>query len=304
MRVLKIGKKHIFPVLFIVVLLFCLAAREGLSSQIQPMATNYVEGDVIVTFKPTIGSSAAATALSNHSLGWQKHFKLLSQHQGRQIGLIHSKNKTTAQLIAELNKDPAVELAEPNYLRLVSSKIPNDADFSSMWALQNTGQTINNVTGTSGDDIRFVPAWGLARTSSTNSPVVAVIDTGVDYTHPDLAANIWINTAEIPNNGVDDDGDGYVDDYYGYDFADGASDPMDSGFHGTHLAGTIAAIGNNGLGVVGVDYEAKIMALRASSDGSYVTDAAVIEAIQYAIMKKEQRRQRCRDQRIIRRHRL
>ena len=108
----------------------------------------------------------------------------------------------------------------------------------------------------------------------------------MDYTHPDLAGNMWTNPGEIPGNGVDDDGNGYVDDYYGYDFADNLPNPSDSGFHGTHVAGTIAAIGNNQLGVIGVDYQAKIMALRASSDGETLPDSAIIEAIQYATMMK------------------
>ena len=158
--------------------------------------------------------------------------------------------------------------------------------FTNLWGLQNTGQSVNGFTGTAGDDIRFVAAWGLAR-PTTNQVVVAVIDTGVDYTHPDLAGNMWTNSGEIPGNGVDDDGNGYVDDYYGYDFADNLPNPTDSGFHGTHVAGTIAAVGNNQLGVIGVDYQAKIMALRASSDGEMLPDSAIIEAIQYATMMKE-----------------
>ena len=157
--------------------------------------------------------------------------------------------------------------------------------FTNMWGLQDTGQAVNGFSGTPGADIRFIAAWGLAR-SSTNPVVVAVIDTGVDYTHPDLAGNMWLNPGEIPGNGLDDDGDGYVDDEYGYDFADHLASPEDSGFHGTHVAGTIAAIGNNQLGVIGVDYQAKIMALKASSDGDTLSTADIIEAIQYATLMK------------------
>jgi subtilisin family serine protease len=249
-------------------------------------AQEYVEGDVIVTFKPSVTLTAAQQALNIHSLVFQKHFTELSRHRGKQTGLVHVKNRTTAELIAELSRDPAVETAEPNYLRWVTSATPNDTFFTNLWALQNTGQSVNGNAGTAGDDIHFVAAWALAQPPSTNPPVVAVIDTGVDYMHPDLASNMWINTGEIPNNGVDDDGDGYVDDYYGYDFADNLPDPSDSGFHGTHVAGTIAAVGNNQLGVIGVDYQARIMALRASSDGETLPDSAIIEAIQYATMMK------------------
>jgi subtilisin family serine protease len=254
-------------------------------------ATEYVEGDVIITFKSSVDPDGARQALSRHSLAWQKQFAGFSRMWGKQSGWVHANNRTTAQLIAELSRDPAVETAEPNYLRWVDATPPNDTFFTNLWALQNTGQSIYNgslgvITGTAGDDIRFVPAWALAQQPGTNRPVVAVIDSGVDYRHPDLAANIWTNTGEIPNNGLDDDHDGYVDDYYGYDFADSAADPIDSGFHGTHVAGTIAAAGNNAMGVIGVDYQARIMCLRASSDGESLPDTAIISAIQYATMKK------------------
>ena len=247
-------------------------------------AQTYVEGEVIVTFKPSVNLNAAQQALGNHSLPLTQHYAELSRHRGRHSGLVRAKNRTTAELIAELNQDPAVELAEPNYLRWVTGT-PNDTLFTNLWGLRNTGQMVNGFTGTAGDDIRFVAAWGLAR-PTTNQFVVAIIDTGVDYTHPDLAGNMWTNPGEIPGNGLDDDGDGYVDDYYGYDFLDNLPNPTDSGFHGTHVAGTIAAIGNNQLGVIGVDYQARIMALRVSSDGNSMPDSAVIEAIQYATMMK------------------
>jgi len=247
-------------------------------------AQAYVEGEVIVTFKPPVSLNAAQQALGDHSLALTKHFAGLSRDRGRHSGLVRAKNRTTAELIAELSRDPAVETAEPNYLRWVTG-VSNDTLFTNLWGLQNTGQSVNGTAGTAGDDIRFVAAWGLAR-PTTNQFIVAVIDTGVDYTHPDLAGNMWTNTGEIPGNGVDDDGNGYVDDYYGYDFADNLPNPADSGFHGTHVAGTIAAVGNNQLGVIGVDYQAGIMALRASSDGDTLPDSAIIEAIQYATMMK------------------
>ena len=253
-------------------------------------AAEYVEGDAIVTFKPSVSSTGAQGVLAGHSLTWRRHFAEFSRLWGKQTGLVHANNRTTAQLIAELSRDPAVETAEPNYLRRVATAPPNDAYFADLWALQNTGQSITSpmgpTAGTAGDDIHFIPAWALAQQPGTNRPVVAVIDSGVDYRHPDLASNIWINTAENPTNGLDNDGDGYVNDYYGYDFADNLPDPIDSGFHGTHVAGTIAAVGNNAMGVIGVGSQAKIMCLRASSDGETLPDSAIIQAIQYATMMK------------------
>ena len=251
-------------------------------------ATEYVEGDAILTFKSSANFTNTQQVLAGHALVWKRHFAGLSRHRGKETGLVHAQNRSTAALIAELSRDPAVETAEPNYLRWVTSMPPNDTYFTNLLGLQNTGQSVNGRGGTAGDDIHFIAAWALAQPAppTTNRPVVAVIDTGVDYMHPDLASNIWINTAENPTNGLDNDGDGFINDYYGYDFADTLPDPMDSGFHGTHVAGTIGAVGNNNLGVIGVDYQARIMALRASSDGQTLPDSAVIEAIQYATMMK------------------
>jgi subtilisin family serine protease len=265
-----------------------LCAGVALSAQaaMPNTSTNYVQGEVLVTFNSSLDWSAAKSAMAGHSLQIAKHYAFLSERTGRQLALVRATNMTTAALLAELGPDPAVAVVEPNYIRwAAASAAPNDPLFGRLWGLQNTGQTLRTVTGTPGRDIRFLKAWGLAR-PSTNSVVVAVVDTGVDYTHPDLAANIWVNPGEIPGNGMDDDGNGYVDDYHGYDFADDTGDPIDSGEHGTHVSGTIAAIGNNGIGVIGVDSHAKIMALRVSNDGESFVSSAVIEAIQYAAMMK------------------
>jgi subtilisin family serine protease len=248
-------------------------------------AEQFVEGEAIVTFKESADFVAAQRTLKGHSLEFRKHFAFLSQQRQRHSGLVRANDRTTAQLIAELSSDPEVDVVEPNYLRWVYSSVPNDALFSQLWGLQNTGQSVNGTAGTAGDDIRFVSAWSMAQTSAT-PVVVAVVDTGVDYTHPDLAPNMWTNPGESPANSVDDDGNGYTDDVYGYDFVDDLASPSDSGFHGSHVAGTIAATGNNLLGVIGINYQTQIMALRVSSDGDTMTSAAVIEAIQYATMMK------------------
>src|SRR3974390_2235471 len=142
-------------------------------------AIQYVEGDAIVTFKPSVTLTNAKQKLADHSLAWKHRFTQLSEFRGRETGVVHSGNRTTMQLIAELKNDPAVETAEPNYLRWFTTVTPNDTFFTNQWALQNTGQTIFNgslgdVTGTAGADIRFIPAWALAPQPGTNRPGVAV----------------------------------------------------------------------------------------------------------------------------------
>ena len=150
---------------------------------------------------------------------------------------------TTAQTIATLNRDPRVAYAEPNFILHAADVIPNDPFFPRLWGLHNTGQTVNWTAGTPDADIDAPEAWSV----STGSPdvVVAVIDTGVDGSHPDLAPNIWVNAGEdcagCRTNGVDDDGNGYVDDWRGWDFVNGDNNPADDNGHGTHVAGTVAA---------------------------------------------------------------
>ena len=157
---------------------------------------------------------------------------------------------------------------------------PNDPQVSLLWSLSNTGQN----GGLAGADIDAQAAWNL--TTGSSNVVIAVVDSGVDWQHPDLAANIWTNSREIAGNGIDDDHDGFVDDVHGYNFAGNSGNPMDDNGHGTHVAGTIAAVGNNGTGVTGVAWSSSIMPLKfLSDDGSgYTSDA--VRAINYATMER------------------
>jgi subtilisin family serine protease len=177
---------------------------------------------------------------------------------------------------------PGVRWAEPNYIVWADAPVvPNDPQFTSLWGLNNTGQSGGKVDA----DVDAPEAWESF--TGDGSVVVGVIDTGIDYAHPDLAANIWTNPGEIAGNAIDDDGNGFVDDVHGYDFV-GANDtdPMDDHYHGTHVAGTIGAAANNSTGVAGVAWNVKLMALKfLSASGSGTTDDA-IEAVNYVGLMK------------------
>ncbi len=170
-----------------------------------------------------------------------------------------------------------IQEAEPNFEYELFVN-PNDPQYNQCWGLNNTGQT----GGTADADIDAPEAWNI-RTDGSGK-VVGVTDTGIDYDHPDLQSNMWINVGETPGNGVDDDGNGYIDDYHGYDFINGDGDPMDGHGHGTHVAGTIGAVGNSALGVSGVAWTAKLAALQIFDANGSTNLAAIIEAIEYSIM--------------------
>lgn len=207
----------------------------------------------------------------------------------------------------ELQKDPEIEYVTPNFT-FTNQATPNDLN-SRQWGLNNTGQNIISYdyegteltrTGTTDADIDATEAWDIRQDAERT--VIAVIDTGVDYLHEDLAGNIWTNPGEIAGNGLDDDGNGYIDDVHGYDFADNDSDPMDvvvnydfenqhkwipgdftTGGHGTHCAGIIAAIGNNGKGITGITWNTKIMVLKIFGNGEpFAFTSDIVSAIIYA----------------------
>lgn len=183
---------------------------------------------------------------------------------------------TVETAIEQLRGVDSVLYAEPVY-QIQISATPDDPRFDEQWGLHNEGQS----EGTVDADIDAPEAWDA--TVGSGQTIVAVIDTGVDYRHVDLAANMWVNAGEVPNDGVDNDGNGFIDDIHGYDFANHDGDPLDDHKHGTHVAGTIAAIGNNGIGVTGINWNAKIMALKfLNAEGSGDTDDAIL-ALNYAV---------------------
>lgn len=172
-----------------------------------------------------------------------------------------------------LRADANVEYAEEEKT-YKSCDLPNDPYLRSSGSW---GQSYADLWGIY--KINAPTAWG---SSTGRGIVVAVVDSGIDLTHPDIAANIWVNTKEIPGNGVDDDGNGYVDDTHGWNFVAQNNDPTDDFGHGTHVAGTIAAVGNNGIGVIGVAWQSQVMALKGLDSTGNGQDSQLAPAIVYA----------------------
>lgn len=220
--------------------------------------------------------------LSIKSIEAQLGGKIIKRIPDSQIVVV-KRNQTEPQVnvLDKLNSSSIVELAEPNYIYRIS-RLPNDPDLSKLWGLKNDGQQDSAKTvGVAGIDIGAEKAWDIE--TGSDRVLVAVIDTGLDYTHKDLKANVWKNEAEANGKtGVDDDNNGYVDDIYGYDFVNKDGDPMDDHGHGSHVSGTIGAKGDDGAGIVGVNWNVRIMGLKfLSADGSGSLDDA-ISAIKYA----------------------
>ena len=178
---------------------------------------------------------------------------------------------------------PDVLYAEPNWIVETQVTTPNDPSFSTLWGLNNTGQS----GGVPDADIDAPEAWDI--TTGSSDVVVAVIDTGIDYTHPDLSANMFRNELDCNSNGIDDDGNGKVDDCFGIDTANNDSNPMDDANpgHGTHVSGTIGAVGNNAVGVVGVNWAVRLMACKFLGATGSGTTADAIDCLEYVKLMKD-----------------
>jgi len=224
----------------------------------------YAPDEVLIKFRPGAAASQKANIRANVNATKVKEFKF--------IGVEHLKLKsgTADEAIAKLRKNPNVEYVEPNY-EIQADVAPNDPRFPELYGMRNTGQT----GGTAGADIKATLAWD--QFVGDPNLKIGVIDTGVDDNHPDLAANVWTNPGEIAGNGIDDDANGYVDDVHGYDFANNDGDPFDDNGHGSHCSGTIAGVGNNNVGVAGVNWHAKIVGIKfLSGSGSGSTARSAV----------------------------
>ena len=240
-----------------------------------PPAQAAVPGEIVVGFRSAAPSSSRAAARSQAEVRLGRNLltpgtQLVKVKPGQSVGAA----------IAVLNRRPEVRYAEPNWIYQASATVPDDPLFGNLWGLDNTGQAVNgHAAGTADDDIDAPEAWDQNQGSGT---VVGVVDSGVAWDHPDLAPSIWNNSDEVAGNGVDDDGNGRIDDVRGWDFVDVDNDPWDYSDHGTHVAGTVAARGDNGIGVAGVAWKGTIMPVRVLNAAGSGTNANIADGFTYA----------------------
>jgi len=234
-------------------------------------AAKYVPGQVIVKYKASVTAAHARADAAREDAAVKSQIVGPAVPNGR-LAVVHSATLTTAQLIAKYKDDPQVSYVEPDYIEHAYGT-PNDPLFNELWGMQQ---------------IYAPQAWNVSTGSS--SVVVADLDSGIDYTHPDLVANLWTNPGEIAGDGKDNDNDGYIDDVHGINFSGNGrdyGDPWDDNGHGTATAGTMAAVGDNGIGVAGVCPTVKIMACKFVDSSGAAFDSRAIKCINYIILQKQ-----------------
>ena len=232
----------------------------------------FVPSELIV--KPENGMTSAEI----NALQEEMDFSVIETTQTLGTQLWEINGMSVEEAIEILNSNPQIEYAEPNLIVSAAETIPNDPRFDELYGLNNTGQT----GGTPDADIDAPEAWDIQTGSS--DVVIGVIDSGVDYSHPDLVNNMWTNPGEIRDNGIDDDDNGFVDDFFGYDFVNDDGDPFDDNSHGTHVSGSFSAVGDYVIGVTGSSWVGHILALKFLGAVNFGSFFDAIQAIEYATM--------------------
>ncbi len=247
-----------------------LAVAAGQLAVADPGPKPYAPDKVIIKFKKNATVAERQAIKADLKGQTRKNFSWIDAE------LLSIQDISVEEAVNRYKNHGKVEYIEPDYI-VEALEVPDDPMFDQLWGLLNTGQT----GGTPDADIDADDAWNVG--TGTHDVLVGVVDTGVDYNHTDLAANTWTNPGEIAGNGVDDDGNGFIDDIKGWDFYNDDNDPIDDNGHGSHCSGTIGAVGNNGIGVAGVNWSVKIAGIKFLSSGGsgYTSDA--IDAINYGV---------------------
>ena len=238
------------------------------ATEIARRLPRHAQGELLVKLKPQADMDSFVGLQSSDGIQTVEHFEfpqvMRDKFGGELLRLKLPEGISTAEGIALLESDERLAYVTSNDLRL-ASKVPSDELNSELWGLEK---------------IQAPQAWERT-TGSRQGPIIAVLDTGLDMEHPDIAANLWTNKGEIPGNGIDDDGNGVIDDVHGFNATDGTGNPFDDYTHGTHCAGTIAAVGDNGGGVTGINWQAQIMPVKMMVKGEG-TVADTVRAVAYA----------------------
>ncbi len=248
-------------------------------------AKDAVPGELLIGFRAGVSSAEQQKVLAKVGAVEKRKFRRIRG------ALVRLQPDKLERALEQLRDDDRVRYAEPNFVVHADARpnnpLPNDPFFGRLWGLNNTGQSVGGLPGTPDADIDAPEAWAM--TTGSPAVTVAVIDTGIDSSHPDLAPQMWVNPGEnctgCRTDGVDNDANGYVDDWRGWDFATGDNNPADDHGHGTHVAGTIGAAGDNKIGVTGVNWHVRLMPLKFLSSAGSGTTADAVSAVLYAADK-------------------
>jgi subtilisin family serine protease len=267
----------------------------------QPLNTDptgqYIQGQVLVRYKTDVVTNPTSYDLATSTANRRIAPKSVKDIGSKSVPGIQSvelpSDVTVENAISIYTNDSNVLWAQPNYVYKLTT-VPNDPLFDQQWWLNNTGQSFpGQPSGTIGDDIHIPAAWDtFTGPVGSNDVVVAVVDSGVDYTHPDLQDNLWTNPGETGIdsqgrdkrfNGIDDEVDGIIDDWRGFNMIDNNGNITDNSGHGTAMAGIIGAMGNNGIGVSGINWRVKIVPVRIFNDLGSADEEHIMSGMEHAV---------------------
>ncbi|MCG6153737.1 S8 family serine peptidase [Leptospira bandrabouensis] len=250
------------------------------SNSAQSRRSHFAPDEIVIKFKQHIPNDELFSR--SRSLGFNVE-QVSKRAHFTKVKIASS--ETVEEAVVRANRDPSVEYAEPTYYYYAHAATPNDTDFAKLWGLSNSGQPISspsyatNNPGTSGKDMNVLGAWDIS--TNCSSIIVAVLDTGINYNHEDLTANMWDGSVSCKDKDGINIGGGCQN--HGWDFVSGDNDPKDENGHGSHVAGTIGAVGNNNKGITGVCQSAKLMSVRVLDASGVGTNASIAQGIHFAV---------------------